>query len=307
MVAKLFHSFHRNSERFSLSILFALVALVPTLAQAFPITSTKPWVWPYEVEVERGVFNFNGITALSNCSASYVRFKGASEDSRALILTNGHCTGGFFGGMPKPGEVIHNRPQTFNVSLLDQNGRKIATLRAEKVVYGTMTLTDAALLELNQTYRQIKTQTGVDPLFMADYRANPGVAIEIPSGYWKRTYRCQLDGFVHELREGGYTMRDSVRYSATGCEVIGGTSGSPIVSTLTGEVIAINNTGNENGQSCTMNNPCEVDPQGNVTVIPGRGYGQQTYWFYSCLNRNGEFDLSVGGCVLPKPRSFSLH
>lgn len=274
---------------------------MPSLAQAFPLTSTKPWIWPYSVEVNRGVFNFDAIAALSNCSASYVRFKGASDDNKGLILTNGHCTGGFFGGMPRPGQVIYNKPQRFSVRLLNRDGQSIMNLRSEKIVYATMTNTDVALLELTQTYREIKAASGVEPLLMADQRPNAGVGIDIPSGYWKRTYSCLIDGFVHELREGGYTMKDSVRYSATGCEVIGGTSGSPIVSVSTGEVVAINNTGNESGQSCTMNNPCEVDESGNISIIHGRGYGQQTYWLYSCLNAQHVFDLAVPGCAMPKP------
>jgi len=293
--------FGAQKRRLFTFIACLLLIALPNLAQAFPLTSTKPWVWPYEVELTRDVFNFDAIAALSNCSASYVRFKGAPEDSKALILTNGHCTGGLFGGMPRPGQVIYNRPQRYTVRLLDRNGRAIATLRAEKILYATMTNTDVALLELNETYEQIKRRTGIDPLYLSEVRPTEGTQIEIPSGYWKRTYSCYIDGFVYELREGGYVMRDSVRYSATGCEVIGGTSGSPIISVTTGEVIAINNTGNEDGKSCTMNNPCEVDPDGNITVIHGRGYGQQTYWLYSCLNEQKQFDLSVPGCIMPKP------
>ncbi len=279
-----------------------LLLTVPQLAQAFPLTSTQPWVWPYEVDLERAVFNFDAIAALSNCSASYIRFKGAPEDSKALILTNGHCIGGFFGGMPRPGEVVYNKAKRFSVRLLDRDGRAITTLQADKILYATMTGTDVALLELNETYKQIKSKTGIEPLYLADQRPLEGTPIEIPSGYWKRTYSCYIDGFVHELREGGYVMYDSVRYSETGCNVIGGTSGSPIVSIETGEVSAINNTANENGKSCTMNNPCEVDPSGNVSIIKGRGYGQQTYWLYSCLNEKREFDLAVPGCMMPKPQ-----
>lgn len=275
--------------------------LIPQTSHAFPLTSTKQWIRPYRVTIMAGAFDLNGIVALSNCSASYVKFKGASDDSPGLILTNGHCSGGMFGGMPQPGEVITNRPQRFTVSLLDQNGTRIASLRSEKILYATMTDTDVALLELTQTYRQIRAQTGVDPLAISDIKPNTGIAIEIPSGYWTRTYRCQIDGFVFKLNEAGWTMRDSVRYSETGCEVIGGTSGSPIVAAASGEVVAINNTGNEDGQMCTMNNPCEIDEQGNKKVQKGRGYGQQTYWFYSCLNAQKRLDLTVSGCVLPKP------
>jgi hypothetical protein len=163
-----------------------------------------------------------------------------------------------------------------------------------------MTDTDVGLLELNQTYAQIEAATGVKPLTLTDVAPAPGTAIDIPSGYWKRTYSCSIEATVNTLKEGGYVFTNSLRYSPTGCEVIGGTSGSPIVSSATGEVIAINNTGNEDGARCTMNNPCEVDAAGTVTVIKGRGYGQQIATLSTCLTASGVFDLAVPGCVLPK-------
>ena len=84
-----------------------------------------------------------------------------------------------------------------------------------------------------------------------------------------------------------------------GRETIGGTSGSPIIHAETYEVIGINNTGNENGGKCTLNNPCEVDEQGNITVTKGASYGQQLFQIYTCLNDQGQFDLTVEGCKLP--------
>ncbi len=290
-----------SSFLFSLLAVAALVVSVERAA-AFPLTSEKAWNPALSATILADGFTYNGITALSNCSGSFVKFKGASLDARGLILTNGHCTGGgiFGGGMPQPGEVIYRRAQSFGVSLLRQDGSRIAGLRATSVLYGTMTDTDVALLELNQTYRQIESATGVQPLVMADQMTAVGTMIDIPSGYWKRTYSCQIESVVHVLKEGNWRFTNSVRYSPVGCEVVGGTSGSPILSPATGEVIAINNTGNESGQSCTVNNPCEIDSAGNVTVIKGRGYGQQTYTLYSCLNAKAEFDLDAPGCVLPK-------
>jgi hypothetical protein len=203
--------------------------------------------------------------------------------------------------MLKPGEVLHQKRRTFNMRLLDRNGTKVASLRADKIVYATMTDTDLALLELNANYSQIRQQTGVEALTLSDHRPAVGVAIEIPSGYWERTYSCMIDGFVNRLKEGDWMFTDSIRYSESGCEVVGGTSGSPIVSVSSGEVIGINNTGNESGRRCTINNPCEIDETGAITVLRGRGYGQQTYTLYSCLSATAVFDLSLPGCVLPKP------
>jgi hypothetical protein len=103
------------------------------------------------------------------------------------------------------------------------------------------------------------------------------------------------------LKEAGWTSHDSIRYTQPGCATIGGTSGSPIIDAETREVVGVNNTGNENGRKCTMDNPCEVDEAGNVSVVYKAAYGQETFWIYSCLDAAQHLDLSVAGCLLPKP------
>lgn len=276
------------------------LGLTPQSANAFPLTS-KNWNPSSKVSITAtSGFGYDGVSALSNCSGSFVKFKSAPASALGLILTNGHCTGGLFGGMPKPGQVIYKKAQSFNVDLLRQDASRLASLRATEILYGTMTDTDVALLQLNQTYAQIEGATGVKPLLLSDVQPAPGTKIDIPSGYWKRTYSCNIEATIPTLKEGGWTFVNSVRYSPQGCEVIGGTSGSPIVSPASGEVIAINNTGNEDGDTCTVNNPCEVDSAGKVTVLKGRGYGQQIYTLSTCVDTSGQFDLAVKGCVLPK-------
>ena len=104
---------------------------------------------------------------------------------------------------------------------------------------------------------------------------------------------------IPTLNEGAWSWKTSLRYSRPGCETIGGTSGSPIVEAGTQTVVAINNTGNEDGQKCTENNPCEVDRDGKVTYERGLSYGQQTFWIYSCLDKNLNFDLKTPTCRLP--------
>lgn len=69
----------------------------------------------------------------------------------------------------------------------------------------------------------------------------------------------------------------------------------------TGKVVAVNNTGNEDGGRCTDNNPCEVAEDGTVTVREGINYGQQTYRIPACFALDNKLDLSRSGCALPKP------
>jgi V8-like Glu-specific endopeptidase len=241
--------------------------------------------------------SFAGTVALSNCSGSLVRLPGSAAGDPALVLSNGHC---LESGMPGPGEVVVNQASNRTFSLLSASGAKLGTLRASKVVYGTMTDTDVSLYQLNTTYAAIQSRYGIAPLTIAATHPAQGASIKVVSGYWKKIYSCSVDGFVYRLKEGEWTFKDSVRYTSS-CNTIGGTSGSPVVSTATGEVVAVNNTGNEDGESCTVNNPCEVDQNGKVTVRQGINYAQQTYGIPACFAAGNRLDLTRAGCTLPRP------
>ncbi|MFG2511750.1 serine protease [Streptomyces sp. NPDC048584] len=244
-----------------------------------------------------GAVNFAGTVSLSNCSGSVVRMPGSADDDPALVLTNGHC---LESGFPAPGQVLVDRASSRTFGLLNASGSKVATLRADRLVYATMTDTDAAIYRLGTTYAQIRSAYGIDALKLSGTRPAAGTAISVVSGYWKRVYNCSVDGFAYRMKEGNWTWKDSVRYTSA-CNTIGGTSGSPVVDGATGQVVAVNNTGNEDGERCTVNNPCEVDENGQVTVRQGINYAQQTYLFPACFGVDNKLDLSASGCVIPKP------
>ncbi|QOV35946.1 trypsin-like peptidase domain-containing protein [Streptomyces ferrugineus] len=241
--------------------------------------------------------NFAGTVSLSNCSGSVVRLPDSEDNDPALVMSNGHC---LETGMPGPGEVVVDRASSRTFGLLNASGSRVGTLRASKIAYGTMTDTDVAIYQLTTTYAQIKSQYGIDALTMADTHPVAGTAITVASGYWKRLYNCNIDGFAYRLKEGDWTFKDSVRYTSA-CNTIGGTSGSPVIDQATNKVVAVNNTGNEDGRRCTLNNPCEVDESGDVTVRQGINYAQQTYQIPACFGVDNKLDLSASGCVLPKP------
>jgi V8-like Glu-specific endopeptidase len=242
--------------------------------------------------------DFTGIAALSNCSASLVRYAESVSTDSALVLTNGHC---YEGGMPSPGQVIVNRSSTRSITLLRPDSSRAGTIRANRVLYSTMTKTDVTLYRINESYASIKSRLNITPLTLAKQGPADGAGMAVVSGYWKRIYTCSVQATIPELREAGWVMKSSIKYQQPGCETIGGTSGSPVVSTTTGEVIGVNNTGNEDGEQCTLNNPCEVDANGNITVDQGAAYGQQTWWFYTCLTADRTIDLNKTGCQLAKP------
>jgi Zn-dependent metalloprotease len=246
-----------------------------------------------------GEVDFTGVAALSNCSASVIRFADSKETDQAFGLTNGHC---YEGGMPEPGEVVVDQPSDRTFTLLDKSGEELGDVQATKLLYSTMTKTDISLYQLGKTYQELSDEfQGFAPLTLAEKAPADGTAIGVVSGYWKKIYSCSVDKTVYQLKEAGWTMDKSIKYKQPGCETIGGTSGSPVVDASTHEVIGANNTGNEDGARCTLNNPCEVDENGNVTVEKGAAYGQQTWWIYTCLTADHTLDLTKDGCELPAP------
>lgn len=255
--------------------LAAPAAPAPTLAVAADLTAT---------------------IRLSNCSASLVRYPTSLSTDRAMMLTNGHC---FEGGFLAAGQVITNRASSRRGTLLSSSGSSLLSLTADRVLYATMTGTDVLLYRLTRTYASIQSATGVTARTIRSSHPAPGDTF-VPSGYFARVFNCDVLTFVPTLREDRWTWHDSIRF-ADGCGTIAGTSGSPIISVATGELVGINNTSNENGQSCTLDNPCEVAGDGSVTVVQGRRYGQETYWFTTCLTANRTIDLSLAGCLLTRP------
>ncbi|MGW6523195.1 S1 family peptidase [Streptomyces sp. NPDC054962] len=241
--------------------------------------------------------NLAGTVALSNCSGSVVRFPNSLDTDPALVLSNGHCLST---GFPEPGEVLVNQASSRTFGLLNSAGTRVATLRASKLAYGTMTDTDVSIYQLTSTYATIKNSYGISALTVQDTHPTAGTAITVASGYWKRLYSCNIDGFVYRLKEGDWTWKDSVRYTSA-CQTIGGTSGSPVIDQSTGKVVAVNNTGNEDGARCTENNPCEVDASGTVTVRQGINYAQETYLIPACFTTGNQLNLSATACTLPKP------
>lgn len=241
--------------------------------------------------------DFAGTVALSNCSGSLVKMPDSKAGDPGLVLTNGHCREA---GMPEPGQVVVDEDVKRSFTLLNASGGDAGTLTSTKISYATMTDTDISLYELDSTYEQIKADTGIDALEVDGAHPTKGNAITVVSGYWKETYSCSIDAFVPELREDGWSMKDSLRYTGE-CDTKGGTSGSPVIDDASGKVTGINNTRNENGEECTLNNPCEVDENGKVTVHEGTAYGQETYTLTKCVGAGNKVDLSLPDCKLPKP------
>src|SRR3954471_15806162 len=189
--------------------------------------------------------------ALSNCSAALVRYPSSVSTDRAMMLTNGHC---YEGGFLSAGQVLQNRTSSRSGTLLNAGGRSLGTVRADRVLYATMTGTDVTLYRLTSTYATLSSRYGATPLTISASHPAAGASIDIPSSYWKEIWNCKIDSFVGTLREDVWTWHDSIRYD-TACDTIHGTSGSPLVDASSGQIVGINNTGNDDGEMCTLDNP----------------------------------------------------
>ena len=255
---------------------------------------------PIQFDSTQTDYDFEGIVKLSNCSGALIKFSGQPVTSKALVLTNGHCySSGPWGGMLKPGEVVVNSPVKRSMKIFDKQ-MNLSPITTTRVVYAAMTDTDITIYELSQTYQEIANKFKIQSFDLDTVRPSIGTDIQIVSGYWDRGYSCAIDAFIFNLKEGDWMFKDSVRYT-DGCNTIGGTSGSPIIAKGTRSVIAINNTLNEGGAQCTVNNPCEISKEGTISALKDKRYGQQTYNIYSCLTPDFNIDVNRSGCTLAKP------
>src|SRR5206468_1692219 len=98
-------------------------------------------------------YDFDGIVALANCSGALVRFTKSADEDRAMVLTNGHCVGW---PMIAPGKVVVDKEVARRMWVLSpSDGSKLGTVRAEKILFATMTRTDMALYVLKETFQEI--------------------------------------------------------------------------------------------------------------------------------------------------------
>ncbi len=278
-------------------ILLSLSTAVAWAIPQAPFDALNPSHLKVNVHGENQDYDFEGIIKLSNCSGSLVLFNGMPTTAKAVVMTNGHCiqkAGGFL----SPGEVWVNKNISRALKVFDKN-MKLHSVQATKILYATMTQTDVAFYELKETYDDIAAAFNVTPFALDGVHPVIGQSIDIVSGYWDRGYRCDIDSFIFAIREDAWTWSDSIRYTDT-CDTIGGTSGSPLIARTERRVIGINNTSNEDGKVCAMNNPCEVNEDGEVFARQGVRYGQQTFNVYTCLTPDFKFDVTREGCTLPR-------
>lgn len=240
--------------------------------------------------------SLDGAARTDVCSGSIVRKSDAKPDDPALFLTNGHCVKG---DRPAPGSAVTNRAEARDVTVLGPRGGPTASAHTTKLVYATMTGTDIALYQLDETYAQLAAG-GAKVFDLATREPQQADQLVLLAGESGKTWACAVANIVPELREGGYSTHNAIQYNEL-CAPGSGDSGAPMVDPHTGEMIGIHATGNGAGGVCTEADPCEVDDAGVVTVHMGRSYGEQTAAIPACLAPGSTIDLGRAGCTLTKP------
>lgn len=238
-------------------------------------------------------YNFEGLAWLDECSGSFVRFENSHPTDKAMAMTNAHCLG------ITAGTVQVNQPYELEFYPLSKDGKADEkSMLGTRVIYATLGVTDLALVELDKTFEELPDQKF---LTLAREPAFVKLDIDVITGLFSEGYSCIIDHIAAGLKEDAAIFIQALRYGPE-CQLYYGTSGSPVIDRATGKIVAINATGNESGEKCTANNPCELDDAGQVVAFAkGYGYALQTALVYDCLTADRQIDLDLPTCRLPIP------
>ncbi len=237
---------------------------------------------------------------------------GAYPKAPAYVLTNGHCQGSA-SKLPSEREIMVDKSSKtkFIVNYFHDFKPDRLTIRVKRLVYGTMKNNDIAILELTKNQQEL-TRSGIVPLQIATKPSvlnEPLIVVGVPSEGIKdelnflHSTTCKT-GELASVKEDIYHWKRSIRHR---CSIIGGMSGSPMISLKTNRVVGIINTGvNDNAATqpqCSLNRPCEVSGNGDIQTFPQENYGQLVDRIPSCFDKQGIFSLSQPTCQLERPHS----
>jgi V8-like Glu-specific endopeptidase len=235
---------------------------------------------------------------------------GANPTAPAYVLTNGHCQGSF-SKLPTEREVLVNRSTKtqFVVNYFHDFKPERLTIPVKRMVYGTMKNNDIAILELTKTQQELR-KAGITPLQVASKPPALGeslIVVGVPSEGVKdelnflHSTTCRI-GQMANVKEDVYNWQRSIRHQ---CSIVGGMSGSPMISLKTNLVVGIINTGVNDSASkqpqCSLNRPCEVVKNNLVQTFPQENYGQLVDRIPTCFDRRGIFNLYQSSCQLERP------
>ncbi len=278
-----------------MKLILAAILTVSSFAHARP-TDLNPSQDFISSERAASKEELEGMASLS-CSGGIANI-GRSQNSKAVLITNGHCVSGSL----RANQALINVPSQRTFAVYTNSGTTI-TAKAQKLIYATLTDTDMALYELTNTYEELAAM-GVRSFPLYKERVPLGLDVRLTSGYWRKTQECSLERLVHKLLEGfgndvsAPSVATNVFALSNECLVYGGYSGTPVIEMTTQTIVGLAFTGAEGGQTkCQEKSPCEEDETGKRVYKHKTSYVARVDQLAACL-ANGELDLTLADCTL---------
>jgi hypothetical protein len=239
----------------------------------------------------------------STCSGALVTPAALQDvnDGPAYLLTAGHCV---MDRPQSPNQIVTAMPgqgprDTVVFRRFADSSDHATRVPVRQLAYATMKGIDLAIVELARTRRELR-EGGIVPFVLAEAPVATGVPIAVaghPNLDFARLVACAAGARVPLVLEAGFHWFDAVTNACA--DIAPGSSGSPIFSLDTGEVIGVQNSMAFRGQRCAFDSPCEVAP-GGVTFAPGTVYGGAVDRLARCFDATGSFDLDAPGCPLDR-------
>lgn len=227
-------------------------------------------------------------------------------DPPAYVLTNGHCP-----DFPGSNDVLIDRPAPSSHRVIfnyfaDTTAQQL-TVPVSRIAYATMKGQDIAVLELSARYREI-VRRGFEPwpiTLAPPADDEPVVTVGAPltsnpATSFLRLAACSLEDRADVVLEYIWHWFDFDRHRCQ--DVMGGSSGSPVISRRTGEVVGLVNTttiGAAEYTDCFLNSPCEPSEDG-ATALSATSYVTPVVRIDRCFDLLGRFIISREGCPLDR-------
>jgi hypothetical protein len=253
--------------------------------------------------VYSGVVRYQGRATCTGVFVRTARSDSEGERMPAYVLTNGHCA-----DFPGSNQVLVDRPAGNHRVIFNYFADTIAaqrTVAVRRIAYATMKGLDIAVLELDGTFGDLIGE-GFVPWRLAAWPGlarEPVVVVGAPqiggaAGSFLRLAACRGEGAVPVLLEFVWHWFDGERNACA--DVRPGSSGSPVISRITGRVVAIVNTttaGAAPYTDCYLDHPCEAGG-GTVGSRPATNYASPVSSLVECFDTDGLFVLERPGCGL---------
>jgi hypothetical protein len=226
-----------------------------------------------------------------------------SIDPPAYAVTSGHCP-----MLPGANDVILGQPGLGRVvfNFFADGDRWQVPVPVARTAYATMKGRDIAVLELAPSYLEL-TRRQIRPWRVAasppaTHIGDPIAVIGAPlwpdiAGSFLRIANCRLDGVAPLVLERTWHWFDVPFHRCR--DMLPGASGSPVISTIDGEVIALVGTTTSGAPpltECSLN-PCEP-VRGGVRTQPDTTYGTALTGLPDCFNVHRRFDVHEPRCPL---------